>query len=232
LMYRIMPKQSHWVDAKHLVFINQDTATSPAVALEQAYNELRRMGAMALINLEMAIEYFLTDNEDKRAGVYEGESSLNYLNRQITSMLMEIENIESAADMRRLSTLLYIAADFERIGAHAENIVDYDTRTKKKRKPRLSAVAMEELSVMGNHVTTMLAKTLEAFDARSDEKFDEILAIEDIVNNLDKQYNENHIKRLKQEKSDPKGGVAFVGIVSDLERCADHAKNIVHYFKK
>ncbi|MCL2365048.1 MAG: Na/Pi cotransporter family protein [Defluviitaleaceae bacterium] len=230
LMYKIIPKRTQWVDAKHLVHIKADTQTTPAVAMAQAFEELKRMGTMALINLEMAIEAFLTDNEEKVTGVLEGHSSVKYLNKQITSMLMEIENVESAAEMKRLSTLLYIASDLERIGAHSENIVGYDVHTKKKRKPRLSPEAMEELATMGNEVSQMLAATLEAFDDPSDENLQRIFDFEDRVNALDKDYTENHIQRLKNEKSDPRGGIAFVGMVSDLERCADHAKNIAYYF--
>ena len=230
LMYVIIPKRTQWVDAKHLVHIKADSHDTPTLALAQAFDELKRMGTMALINLEMAIDAFLTDNEEKITGVLEGHSSVKYLNKQITSMLMEMENVESAAEMKRLSTLLYIASDLERIGAHSENIVGYDVYTKKKRKPRLSPTAMEELATMGSEVSQMMAATLEAFDDPSDEKLQIIFDHEDRVNALDKLYTENHIQRLKNEKSDPRGGIAFVGMVSDLERCADHAKNIAYYF--
>ncbi|MCL2604906.1 MAG: Na/Pi cotransporter family protein [Defluviitaleaceae bacterium] len=231
LMYRFIPKRTQWVDAKHLVYIKADSTSTPAIAIEQAYNELKRMGTMALINLELAIEAFLTGDEEKKAGVIEGGSSVNYLNKQITSMLMEMEHIESAADMKRLSTLLYISSDFERIAAHAENIAKYNVRTKKKHKPRLSPAAMEELAAMGNDVTQMLSLTLQAFDDRSEEHLQKIFDLEDLINAQDKLNTENHIKRLKTEKSDPRGGVAFVGMVSDLERTADHAKSIAFYFR-
>lgn len=84
---------------------------------------------------------------------------------------------------------------------------------------------------MGNDVVQMLSLTLQAFDNPSDEHLQKIFDLEDTVNALDKLYTENHIKRHKTEKSDPRGGVAFVGMVSDLERVADHAKNIAYYFQ-
>jgi phosphate:Na+ symporter len=221
LMYKFMPKRTQWVDAKHLVYIKNDKTQTPADAIEQAFKELKRMGTMALINLELAVEAFITGSEEKVAGVLEGDSSIKYLNRQITSMLMQMEHVDSAADMKRLSTLLYIAADFERIGAHAENIVGYDVRTKKKRKPRLSHVAMEELATMGNEVVKMLSLTLQAFENRSEEHLQQIFDLENEINAFEKLYTENHVKRLKSEKSDPRGGIAFVGMLSDLERSAD-----------
>ncbi|MCL2202562.1 MAG: Na/Pi cotransporter family protein [Defluviitaleaceae bacterium] len=231
LMYKLMPKRTQWVDAKHLVYINHSGTQTPAAVIEQAFKELHRMGTMAVINLELAVEAFITGDEEKKTGVLEGMSSVNYLNKQITSLLMELEQVESAADMKRLSTLLYIASDFERVAAHAENIVGYDTRTKKKRKPRLSPIAMEELATMANEVISMLNLVLQAFENRSEAHLQQIFDTEDRVNALDKHYTENHIKRLKHEKSDPRGGVAFVGMVSDLERCADHGKNIAYYFQ-
>ncbi|MCL2215754.1 MAG: Na/Pi cotransporter family protein [Defluviitaleaceae bacterium] len=231
LMYKIIPKRTKWVDAKHLVFIKSDSGTTPAVAIDQAYNELKRMGTMTLINLELALDAFHTGDDERVAGVLEGESSINFLNRQITSMLMELQNVESAADMKKLSTLLYIASDVERIGDHAQNIATYDIRTKKKKKLRLSPEAMTELSTLGSEVVKMVTLTIEAFDVRTEEHIQRINEYKNEINELCKEYTKNHVKRLKTEKSDPRGGIAFVNMLSDLERCAGHVENIVEYFE-
>ena len=42
------------------------------------------------------------------------------------------------------------------------------------------------------------------------------------------EYIENHIQRLKNEKCDPRGGVIFTDMITDLERCSDHAINIAY----
>jgi len=67
---------------------------------------------------------------------------------------------------------------------------------------------------------------LEKFEALDSTRFDQVDALEQEVDDLTKQFLENHIERLKNETCDPRGSVIFTSMVSDLERCADHAVNI------
>jgi len=230
LMYKLIPKRTQWVDTKQLMYIKSDAQT-PAIAIEQAFNELKRMGTMALINLNLALDVFHTGDEEKITGVYEGDSSISYLDKQITSMLMELQNVDSADDMKKLSTLLYISSDYLKIGALTRNIVEYDIRTKKKKKSRLHPEAIEELNTLGKSVTTMMELTSELFETLDEARILEINGLEMRVNAMSEEYTKNHARRLKNEKGDPRGGIAFVGMVSDLERCADHANAIAKYFR-
>ncbi|MBR3396067.1 MAG: Na/Pi cotransporter family protein, partial [Firmicutes bacterium] len=43
---------------------------------------------------------------------------------------------------------------------------------------------------------------------------------------MQEEKTENHIERLKAEICDPRGGVVYTDMVSDLERISDHATNI------
>ena len=43
---------------------------------------------------------------------------------------------------------------------------------------------------------------------------------------MEKELVSNHIARLMTHDCDPKGGVVFTDMASDLERCSDHAINI------
>ena len=42
---------------------------------------------------------------------------------------------------------------------------------------------------------------------------------------------QNHVKRFMDSSCDPKGGVLFCDMVTDLERCSDHAINIATALK-
>jgi len=54
----------------------------------------------------------------------------------------------------------------------------------------------------------------------------QIKTLEKTIDKISKEFSENHISRLKDEKCDPKSGVIFTDMLIDLERSADHAKNI------
>jgi len=228
LMYKIMPKRTRSADSKELHFI-KDKNLTPGVVIDQSFNELHRMGKMALENLQLSLEAFAESDEEKIAAVLETETSINYLHRQITTFLMELENLDSVADMKKIGTLMYIATDLERIGDYAEDITEYKIRTKKKGKLRLSEKALDELLTLGNATVNIISLTMELFDDLSEETLEKIYHLERHIDNLAKEYMENHIGRMKSEKSNPRGGVIFINTVAHLERCADHANNVAYY---
>ena len=229
LIYKIMPKRQHSADSKELHYIKSDIEQTPSMAIEQSFNELGHMGRMVLENLQLALDAFYTSDSDKADMVLETEASINYLNRQITSLLAELQNVESVADMKKISTLMYIASDFERIGDHAENIAEYNIR-KSDDELRLSPKAIEELQALSGAVITILTLTVKLFDTLTEELLEHIYLLERKIDDMSKEYVENHISRLKVEKGDPRGGVIFINMVTNLERCADHANNISYYF--
>ena len=47
------------------------------------------------------------------------------------------------------------------------------------------------------------------------------------IDNLKDKLRERHIERLNNQQCNPEAGVIFLDIVSNLERVADHATNIV-----
>ncbi|MCL2417516.1 MAG: Na/Pi cotransporter family protein [Bacteroidales bacterium] len=232
-MYVIMPKRNKDADSKQLLFMKTEIPQSPDEAIEQATHELSNMGQLTLENLKRSLDAFFTGDSEAISTVHEVESSINYLQKQISSMLAEVQNVESAEDMKKLGTLLYVTKDFERIGDHAKNFVEYNVRTKKKQKFRLSPVAVAEISTLGNAVVEIVTLSLEAFNTHSEDLIRKVNELEEKIDDMVQRYIENHVKRLKtEEKSDPRGGVAFLGMINDLERCADHAHNIASYYKK
>ena len=230
LMYKIMPKREYSADMMELHYIKTETNTlTPAVAIDQSFKELQRMGNMVFENFKLALEALYTNDSAKADIVFETEDSINYLSRQITSLLAEMRNVETVTDMKKISTLIYIAADLERIGDHAENIAEYNIRNSEN-ELRLPPQAMEEMQFLSSAVTDIIALTIQLFDNVSDEVLQQVYYLERNIDYLAKKYTENHINRLKTEKIDPRGGVIFVNMITNLERCGDHANNISYYF--
>jgi len=234
LMYKIMPKRSQTTESKELHYIKSDSDTTPTnIVIEQAFNEVQRMGNMVLANFVLAVDAFYAEDDDDKAEnvetVQETEATINYLNRQIASLLAGLKNVDSVEDMKKISTLMYIASDLERIGDHAENISEYNIRNSEN-KLRSSSEAMEEMQALSSAVIDILTLTVQLFDTVTDELLQNIYHLERNIDYLTKKYTENHITRLKNEKIDPRGGVVFINMITNLERCGDHANNISYYF--
>lgn len=229
MMYLIMPKRLHSTESKELHYIKAAGNQTPGMIIEQSFDELNRMGKMTLENFELAIDNFVNNDEEKIASVQETESSINYLNLQITSLLMELENIESVMEMRKIGALMYIASDLGRIGDYAESITEYKIRTKKKGNLKISENAMNELLTLSNATMNIIALTVSLFDTLSEETLQKIYHLKRYIDDLTKQYMENHIQRLKNEKNNPRGGVIFINMITNMERITDHANNVAYY---
>ena len=229
LMYIIMPKRSKTSESKQLLYIKSVEDQSHRVIIEQSFNELARMGQMARDNLELSLDSLYTGDEKKADMVFEAESTINFLGLQITSLISEMQNVKSGEEMKMLSALMYISTDLERIGDHAENIAEFNLYTK-DHEMRLSQAAIDELRFLSNKVVEIVSATVSLFDKHSTECITKIYDLEKIIDKLSKEYTENHIQRLKTETFDPRGGVVFINMITNLERCADHANNIAFYF--
>ena len=229
LMYIIMPKRGTSSDSKELQHITRGKSLTATDAINQSFDELRRMGSLVLENFKLSLEALYNGDNSKAKTVFEMEASINYLNRQIASVLTGARNVESAEDLKKINSLMYIAADLERIGDHAENIAEFNIRNSKN-ELRLSPQAMEELQTLSSAVVDIIDSTMQLFDTVSDDLLRRIEELEAVIDQMSQQYVENHITRSKNEDIDPRGSVVFVNMLTNLERCGDHAYNIAFYF--
>ena len=227
LMYVIMPKRIY-ANESELQFIKTADSKTPSVVIEQSFDELNHMGKLALSNMKQAIEAFNTGDNEKIKAVRETEGSIKFLSRQISSLLQSIDNVESVEDIKKIGTLMYIVADLEKIGDYAKSITEFKIQSKKG-NPRLNEKALEELNLLSRATVNILALTMELFNELSEDILESIYHLERHIDNIAKEYMENHISRLKNEKTNTQGGIIFINMVTNLERCADHANSIAYY---
>jgi len=231
LMQKVVPLKPDEVKnnayEKKLQYLGTETARMPAIALvNAAHSELCRMGKIANESLNLSLESFFERNEEKARKTLKIEEVINYLNRQIAAKLVEINNMTlSESDAERVAKMFKILSDIERIGDHAENIAEY-TLILTERNLKFSAVAIEELNLLGNLVTQQVARTINVYENSDKSVLSQIKSYEKEVDKLSKDFIENHIARFKIGSCDPQSGVLFTDMIIDLERSADHAKNI------
>ena len=79
---------------------------------------------------------------------------------------------------------------------------------------------------MAEKVEYMVDLSMRTYDKEDPELLAEARSVEDQVDAMEEEKTENHIERLKANICDPRGGVVYTDMVSDLERISDHAMNI------
>jgi phosphate:Na+ symporter len=212
-----------------LIYLDERITQTPAIALSQTLKEIKRMGQISSSNLKLALESFFELDETKAYKVSEIENTVDYLSDNIANYLIEFQGLEdlSENDLKILGGLHHVIIDMERISDLAENIAEYGVSLLEE-KAKLTPEARTELTYMSEKAVSMLDTCLEIFYERDKERLEEIEGLETELDNLEKEFINNHINRLQYKACDPQVGVIFTNMMSTLERIGDHANNIAY----
>lgn len=220
----MVPGEDEKVEKYELKYISLDKSVSPAVAVIEVTNEIKRMGEIANYNLERSMEALMSGDKNIIDEVFEREHEVDYLSRKITDFLVKINQLLPVSETRNIAGYYHVVSDIERIGDHAENIAEF-AQTKLNEDIVFSEKGSAELQNMFNVMNKEVKLALEAFTERNEEHLKEILALEDEVDELEKQLQKNHVRRMSKNECSPKAAI-FSDLISNFERVSDHATNI------
>lgn len=230
LVNKIVPGEDPAANAKRLQYLNQNILKTPPVALNHAIMECKRMQQLAYDNIELAMQCFLAGKatESQRTDLAEQEDVINFLNHEITKYLVLINQTElSEHEGVLVGELFHVVNDVERIGDHAENIIEYAV-SREAGKFALSEAALLELRDMYSSVHDLLNMALTSFDTHDENRIVRAYALEARVDDMADLLHDRHIERLTRGLCTPNSGMLFSDTVSNLERVADHAINIIN----
>jgi len=224
----IPEKHSETAVEKRLLYLDERITQTPAIVLSQTLKELSRMGSISRDNLKWSLEAFFNLDEQKAQKVMEVENTVDFLSDNITNYLINFRGLElSDKDLKVLGSLHHVIIDMERISDFAENIAEYAMSLADK-KEKMSPAAQDELTKMADMTVEVLNRSLETFEERDEMKLSAVEALEQQVDNMQKEFINNHVQRLQEELCNPHLGVIFTNMVSALERVSDHAINIAY----
>ncbi len=236
LTYRIIPKKPEETQAEEdrsLVYMDRTSTTVPTiVVLRQAQLEIAKMGRIAADNLRDALSCFFDYDEDLLNVVREREVTVSILNGSISDRMVLLRRYElSKSHMRRMSMMTVATTDIGRLSDHAINIIGYAEQMDNK-NISLSEDAENELKEMAEATMETVRLSLEIFATENYDKLDRLEELESRVDDLQKILIDSHVDRLMNSECEPLAGVIFSDIVTDLERCSDHAVNIAYALKE
>ena len=228
----VNPEENKTRSDRSLVYMNQLDNIPVSVALHQTQREICRMGRIAANNLNNAIKCFFDYNAEKAADVRNNEETVNILNHSIADAMLQLKTLDlTTENMRRVSMMTIAVTDIERLSDHAENIVEYIEEMNSK-KASLSESALDELKSMAKDTIDAVFLSIDIFETEDYSKLDEIELLENNVDNYEKELIHNHVERLMNSNCDALSGIIFSDIVTDLERCSDHAINLAYALKE
>lgn len=220
--------ESRSVEDRKLQYLIQTRGLPSSLAIQQAKLELIRMGGLARECLDTAIRCFFTQNDRLAESVAEIEETIDILTDKIQERLISLRSNEYPPDdANKVSQLLLTASDIERISDYAENIAEY-AGTFKAQKASMSDAAIAELRNLSEAALRSVDCSLRIFESEDAAALSEADLLEQHVDDLQTTCVNDHIQRLMNEICHPIAGVIFIDMVTDLERCSDHAVNIAH----
>ena len=229
LTYLAVPGEEKTEDAEHeLYYIGKTAMFSPTTAVIEAMMELEHMGALAYENLNRALDALIDLDEKKIDKVYEVEKQINFMNHAITSYLVRIGQMTLPIDdSKSIGALFHVVNDIERIGDHAENLAD-SARNRIRENISFSGEGLEELKAISEKVNTILGYSIDMFAHNSKEHIQDIMELENEIDEMERQFQKNHVERLTKNECTAASGMIFSDAISGFERVADHATNIAY----
>ena len=215
-------------DKMAVEFIDNRILTTPPMAVLQCEKEVARLTRLVQKNYNRSMIAFFDRDKDSIEKVLEREKVIDFLSKSITDYIVTINGLDIEDHDRQVVAAMYSAIqDLERIGDHAENIVEY-TRTIIDDELFFSDLALSEMRDISDRCRTLMELSFSMFNAQgaSPEVVERIIQVEDSVDECKDKYKMAHIARMNAGECNAESGTMFLNMLIDIERVGDHAINV------
>ena len=223
---KLIPGEDEVVKYEPLYLDEQLIQQSPSIALGNAKKELLHLGNYAAKAFDLSYNYIIGLDEKVAEKGHKTEEAINTIDEKLTRYLIRLSSESlSQKESEVLTNILDSSRDLERIGDHAEgllNLTDYLQR----KNVQFSDAALEELADIYQKTTTFIKDALDSVEKNDIEKAQSLIEHHKEINNMERILRKTHIKRLNKGECSTQAGVNFIDIISHYTRVSDHAMNL------
>ncbi|MDF2546296.1 MAG: sodium-dependent phosphate transporter [Anaerosolibacter sp.] len=207
-------------------YLDDRILETPSIALGQTIKEVLHMGNLALDCYRKSMVAFLKPDEKVAHEVFNIESAVNNLEREIASYLVKLSNTSLSGEQHEIVDGLFNTInDIERVGDHADNLAELAIY-RIENKLDFSEGALQELELMHDRVIKSYEQAILALKTGDTNIAKRVIEREGEIDHMEKSLRASHIARLNKQQCSPGAGVIFLDVISNLERIGDHAKKI------
>ncbi|MBE6742576.1 MAG: Na/Pi cotransporter family protein [Ruminococcaceae bacterium] len=220
--------------AMRFQFIDKKITENTTATVLQIGSEVERMAKLVRTNFVLACEGYLKGSLADEQKIRDTEELINWLNHNISDFMVTVcsQRID-AESSEYIGKLFHVITDLERIGDHAENILNR-TKTISDGNMDFSEESRNEVQELYEKVLELLDRSIGCFVNKEFNDFEEheLHDLENTIDDLTLQAQDAHVQRLKEKKCHTSSGVVYTKLLQDLERVGDHAYNIAWAARK
>jgi len=225
IVVRLVPEKPGELDMAPR-YLERHLLDTPPLALQQATQETVRMANLAQESLQNAYHGFVSQDTAYLNKVAQTEEAIDNFQKEITNYVIELSQQAISREISEtLPVLLHVVNDIERIGDHAENLMEL---AEKRIDERLNfpPEAIREIQRMYMSTRAMVEDIMQALVENDTTAAVRVLEREEELNRLQILLNDHHVERLQKGHIQPLAGVVFLDFIDNLERVGDHLTNI------
>ena len=195
--------------------------------LELLNSELTQMGCLIEQAIEIAVNALVHQDVEKANQAIKFDDEIDRQERDIESLCMKLllQQQPVAKDLRLISAALKMITDMERIGDHAQDISEITILL--AGKPYFNN--LKYIQDMAKETIVMVVNSIEAFVQSNIDIAEEVIAHDDIVDDLFIKLKEEIIHVIGSHPEHAEQATDLLMIGKYFERIGDHATNIAEW---
>ena len=230
--FLVKPKEHESV--MRFQYIDKKLQNNANIAVLQAGSEVERMAVVVRKNYVLACEDLLKKTVEHEREIKDNEELINWLNHNISDYMVTLASHSlTGENSEYLGKLFHVITDLERIGDHANNILQ-KTETIINDNLVLSDAALSDIKEIYETTLELFDRSVGAFVNKRlpDEEEHQLHFLEDTIDNLTLAAQDSHVQRLRAKECHTSSGVVYTKLLQDLERVGDHSYNIAWAARK
>ena len=223
---KLIPGEDEVVKYEPLYLDEQLIKQAPSIALGNAKKELLHLGNYAVKAFDLSYDYIINSDEKVAEKGHKTEEAINTIDEKLTRYLISLSSEAlSQKESEVLTNILDSSRDLERIGDHAEALINLNDYLQRK-NVQFSNSALEELEDIYRQTSDFVKDALESVESNDLEKAQSLIERHEAINKMERVLRKTHIKRLNNGECSTQAGVNFIDIISHYTRVSDHAMNL------
>ena len=223
---KLIPGEDEVVKYEPLYLDEQLIKQAPSIALGNAKKELLHLGNYAVKAFDLSYDYIINSDDKVAEKGHKTEEAINTIDEKLTRYLISLSSEAlSQKESEVLTNILDSSRDLERIGDHAEALINLNDYLQRK-NVQFSNSALEELENIYRQTSEFVKDALESVENNDLEQAQSLIERHEAINKMERVLRKTHIKRLNNGECSTQAGVNFIDIISHYTRVSDHAMNL------